>query len=423
VTELYKFQKKGVRKIQHFGGRALLADDPGLGKTIQSLTWCQQNIKEGPVVVVCPASVKYNWEREAATHIGWRAEVLSGMTAPKSPRAVHPARLYVVNYRILGAWLDWLGNIKPRCVVIDECQAISNPKTIQSKCVKKLTAGVPHVLALSGTPLTNRPKELYPVLNILRRDVWPAFLPFAFDHCNPKKTIFGWNFNGAANLDSLHKKLNKYCMIRRRKRDVLQELPAKRLHVVPVEVENRREYDTARADLIGWLRANGKRTRGALAAERLVKMGHLKRLAGWLKVKTVIDWLKNFLYNSEGKIIVFVVHKLVINELMKNFGRVAVKIDGSTPTEERLNLIDKSKMTKTRGCSSGTSWRPGPGGTGRPPRRSCSPNWTGFRACTPRRRTGRTGSARRVVWTFIIWLERELLKRTCARYYSLNRRF
>ena len=82
MTKLYKYQKQGVKALEAFDGRVLLADEMGLGKTIQALWYYKRN-KTSPVVIICPASLKYNWAREAAVHIGQRAEILEGTKPPK----------------------------------------------------------------------------------------------------------------------------------------------------------------------------------------------------------------------------------------------------------------------------------------------------------------------------------------------------
>jgi SWI/SNF-related matrix-associated actin-dependent regulator 1 of chromatin subfamily A len=341
MTVLYSYQHKGVRKLRHFGGRALLADEMGLGKTLQSLVYAKTYIS-GPVVVVCPASIKYNWEREAAHHVGLRAEILETTRPPKNRRAIAPARIYVVNYAILGPWMDFLRSLKPRLVIVDECQAVSNRSTQQSRNVRRLCRGVPQVIALSGTPLTNRPAELWPILNILRPDKYNSFFSFAYDYCKPQRKPWGWDFRGAANLDKLHGELNRYVMIRRRKVDVLDQLPAKSRFVTPVALDNKSEYIHAHKDFIGWLRKKSqRRARKAEKAERLVRMGYLKRLAGWLKVRSVIAWVRSFLTETDGKLILFAVHKAVIAELYKAFHKLSVKVDGSTNARERHQLAQK----------------------------------------------------------------------------------
>ena len=86
MTKLYKYQKDGVRSLEQFNGRALLADEMGLGKTLQALYYMKRH-KRSPVIVICPASLKYNWAREAAIHVNEHAEVLEG-TKPQETRDI-----------------------------------------------------------------------------------------------------------------------------------------------------------------------------------------------------------------------------------------------------------------------------------------------------------------------------------------------
>src|SRR5262245_32135851 len=97
ATKPYKYQRKGVRRIVRWGGIALLADEMGLGKTPQAL-WAQRELNEWPVIVVCPASDKWRWEREIATHLNMTALVLEGRRPPPRWRRLPPSRFYIINY-------------------------------------------------------------------------------------------------------------------------------------------------------------------------------------------------------------------------------------------------------------------------------------------------------------------------------------
>src|SRR5690242_14288436 len=98
MTKLYDFQKEGVLQLERFDGRALLADEVGLGKTIQALTYAKRN--QIPLtVVVCPAGLKYHWQAQAAQHLNIRAEVLEGRK-PKRQRMRYPPKIIILNYDI-----------------------------------------------------------------------------------------------------------------------------------------------------------------------------------------------------------------------------------------------------------------------------------------------------------------------------------
>jgi len=341
----YPFQQEGIQKITKFGGRALLADQMGLGKTLQALWWMRKNVKP-PVVVVCPASLKWNWEREARINVGVRALVLHGKSAYKIPQS---AKLVIINFDILGAWVKELKKLKISLVIIDECQYIKSRGAKRTKAAKSLCRGVKNVIGLSGTPLTNRPVELFPILSILYPSMFKSFVAYAWQYCDPKHNGFGWNYNGASNLRELHNLLGKKCMIRRLKKDVLQDLPDKTRSVIPLEI-SRSEYDFAESDFINWLREESpekvERARGAMG---LVKLGYLKRLASSLKLKGSIEWIDNYLSQSDGKLVIFAIHKKTISKLREHYKGLAVVVDGSVSGERRQEAVDQfQKLKKVR---------------------------------------------------------------------------
>jgi SWI/SNF-related matrix-associated actin-dependent regulator 1 of chromatin subfamily A len=128
MTTLYPYQKQGARNIHRWGGRALLADDMGLGKTIQSLYWLKKNPSKRPCIIVCPASVKWNWQREAAEHFGMYSEVLSG-TKPSQEGLGNIAPLLILNYDILPKWTPYLLQIDPQVLILDEIHYLKTRTT------------------------------------------------------------------------------------------------------------------------------------------------------------------------------------------------------------------------------------------------------------------------------------------------------
>lgn len=347
MTKLFDYQKDGVKQIEKFDGRVLLADEMGLGKTIQALYYHKRN-KKGTTVVICPASVKYNWAREASIHIGEHAEILEGRKPP-TREVLQKNKFIILNYEIVGGWIEYLKKLKPDILILDECHYVKNRKAKRTKCVKQLAKLCPHVLALSGTPLTNRPSELWTVLNMICPKTFKSFMPYAMKYCDAKRNAWGWEFKGHKNLGELHDILRSTCMIRRKKKDVLKDLPEKSRYVIPVELLDRKEYDEAENDLISWLSKYSKqKASAAQRAERLVKMGYLKRLAGESKVDSVIEWIERFLYETDEKLVVFGIHKNVMEKLKSKFPN-SVSIDGSTKSKDRQLNVDKfQKDSKTR---------------------------------------------------------------------------
>jgi len=337
--DLYPFQKKGVGFIEAKNGRALIADEMGLGKTAQALAWLQLHPEKRPAIVIVPASLKLNWARESRMWlVDPNVQRLSG-TKPNEPII---GDIIIINYDILPAWLGKLQAIKAQVLIIDECHYIKNNKAKRTKAVKALGKKIPHIIALSGTPIVNRPVEAYNALKLIDDTVIPNFWEYARRYCAARHTGFGWDCSGASRTEELHEKLTNTVMIRRRKEDVLTDLPDKTYSIVPIEINNRREYHKAESDFIDWIRQNKgeEAAKKASNAEALAKIEALKQLAVKGKMSNALEWIRDFL-EVDGKLIVFATHKMTIDILMDEFKDVAVKIDGSTSQQARQDAVDK----------------------------------------------------------------------------------
>ena len=343
--ELMPFQKEGVQKIDFWDGRAVLVDEMGLGKTIQALAWLQLHPEVRPAVIVPPAFLKINWEREAKK---WMDNPNVQVLSSRPDRRTKPhGDIIIVNYDVLSdsKKIGWASHLKDKldikAVIIDEAHYCKNPKSKRTIAVQALTKGVPHVLALSGTPITSKPVEFFPILNMIHPGLFPNFFRYAYKFCDATRGRFGWDFSGTSNTEELHKLLTDNLMIRRKKEDVLKDLPPKRRVIVPLEIDNEKEYREVREDFIGWVRQK-KGDEAAMRssrAEQLAQIEALKQVAVKSKMKGVLEWVRSFLDSGE-KLGIFAVHKKVLNELMKEFGDVAVKIDGSTSQIDRQKAVD-----------------------------------------------------------------------------------
>lgn len=341
----FPYQKQGVYAIEQFGGRALLADEMGLGKTFQALWWLQRSkLGTWPALVVCPASLKHNWEHEARLLLGIQPVILSGKRPSKRRAYVQAPQLTIVNYDVLRDWLPHLQDLGLRSVVLDECQYLQNRGTTRTKAAAALCQGVPHVLALSGTPLTNRPAELWPVLHMLRPDLYPGFYDYAVQYCEPVRKPWGWEYNGASNVDVLHDNLKRQLMVRRLKRDVLHELPAKVRRVVPMELADRAEYIRANTEFLSWLREQVDEAKflRASKAVQITRVGYLLRLVAKLKARAVVDWANRFLTEQPTeKLVLFAIHKKMISLLQRRVLAQSVVVDGDVTGADRQAAVDR----------------------------------------------------------------------------------
>ncbi len=207
----------------------------------------------------------------------------------------------------------------------------------------KLAEGASSVLGLSGTPLTNRPIELWTVLKAIRPDLYPNRVKYAWAFCKPRYTIWGWKYDGATNLKELNTTLRRECMIRRKKEDVLPELPGKqrRFLCFPLKHEARREYEEAQNNFIRWLkRINPARAKRAERAEALAKIGYLVRLAARLKLQWTERWIAEFFEANPGeKLVAFTMHTFIIDRLRERFADRCVIIDGRVAGRKRQESL------------------------------------------------------------------------------------
>lgn len=329
--------------------------------TLQALYWAWKYLSDvpGPVVVVCPASIKFNWARQALQHLELRAEVLSGQAVPDGYFPSDPNQLYVINYDILTQprtdkrardrgrdWASYLNALGPKLVIGDECHYIKSNTALRSRAFRRLCKGVDHVIMLSGTPLTNKPTDLWPMLNILLPVEYPQFFPFACAYTHTFKAPWGaWAHKGARQLDQLHEILKTQCMIRRTKAEVMAELPPITRTLVPIEVDLS-EYRRAEADFIGWLDAQsgGLSARAAKAVE-LTKMNELRRLVGRLKMDGVVRWVRDLFDQTDEKLLLGLTHKRVSRPLLEALADVgAVLVDGESSERHKIAAFDRFNL-------------------------------------------------------------------------------
>jgi SWI/SNF-related matrix-associated actin-dependent regulator 1 of chromatin subfamily A len=311
--------------------------------------------------------LKLNWKREINTwlHEPGLIEVLEGKTA----KPIHPeTSIVIINYDILPDWVVTILNWIPALMITDEAHYYKNNKAKRTKAVVKLGKHIDKVIALTGTPIENKPIELYNAIKLINPTIISSKFNFGKRYCNGHHDGYGWNFNGASNVEELHELLTSTIMIRRLKKDVLKDLPDKQFSVVPMPMSNRAEYNEAEEDLVNFVKQQTEqnfrkdlrdklgdladmvnvdekqleslKNEKASKVNQLSRIEHLKQLAAAGKMRACVSWVEDFIENDQ-KIILFCTHKTIVNQLMERFGKIAVKIDGSVPTNKRQQVVDK----------------------------------------------------------------------------------
>ena len=328
--ELQPFQRAGVDYVLR-ARRTFLADEQGLGKTIQALAALEAD-EAFPAVIVCPAGLKLNWKREIERWLPHRSlTVVSGTSVTSAE-----ADITVINYEIVHAHRVRLALRKPRALVLDESHYVKNPRAKRTQAVRRLAEALPDgalKLALTGTPVMNHPEELIAQLRILGR-----LGEFG------SGARFARRFQGAGAEERIHWHLRRSCFVRRLKADVLPQLPAKRQVVLPVALDNEREYRLAQDDVIAWLREQPldlgemeAKVAAALRAERLAQLNALKRIAARGKASSALAWIDDFLASDEP-LVVFAGHREVQELLLQRFPD-AVHVLGRDPLAKREEAV------------------------------------------------------------------------------------
>lgn len=331
------------RLLQYLKQRnvAYLFDEPGLGKTAQAIEVSKNYV--GRVLVVCPATLKHNWLREL---IMWGVDELDVSVLPDVK--IINSKYVIVNYDQLRKFSAALASMAWELIIIDEAHYVKNEKAQRTRTlIEIIQKSQAKVLAMTGTPVSNRPKDLIDLRanleNWTNKERWHDYFFF----CGAKKVKIGrkevWDISGAQNLDIFNRERIINISVRRTKKHVLTELHGVQRTLIELDNKNgkiaEREYrELMQAiDAVGFDEAirqlpNGfsNDDGGSFAARR--------QAVALEKLPDCINFIDDLLA-AEQKIVVFAWHKAVIAKLREHYGEICVVLDGSTPQKERESAI------------------------------------------------------------------------------------
>ena len=347
----YPYQLKGIARGLQLK-RFMNCDEPGLGKTLQSIATI--NLADAfPCLVVCPSSLKINWLREWEKFTDKKAMILTDKVRDTwtffFQTGMH--QVFIVNYEALKKYFvqrikkaeGWtLRDVEFRnsinlfkSVIIDESHRCKSASTQQAKFCKGICTGKEWVIELTGTPVVNRPKDLIPQLAILdRMNDFGGYKPFVDRYCSGQRE--------ASNLRELNFNLWKYCMFRREKSLVLTDLPDKIRQVNTCEITNRKEYMDAERDLIMYLQkykdADDDKIAKAMRGEVMVRINILRQISARGKVRDVIEFVNDFRENGKKIILFCSLHEVV--DQLKRYFPTAVSVTGRDSQDEKQRAVD-----------------------------------------------------------------------------------
>jgi SWI/SNF-related matrix-associated actin-dependent regulator of chromatin subfamily A-like protein 1 len=342
---LFPHQVEGVAFLMG-RRRSILADDMGLGKTRQAIVALTHTEFEGPYLVICPASVKRNWVREIAVADPETPAHIIGPDAPPDPGW---KGWVIVNYDILKRHYETLAAFPWKGILFDEAHYLKNHTSQRSRLGRKLIdecEGDPVVYALTGTPLTSRPRDLFVLLQIAGHPMGRSFLSFAKRYCGAYHNDYGWVTDGASNLEELALQLQGI-LLRRNKEEVL-DLPPKFRTWLDVEVGEgtaRREMEVALGMLMQGQRAQATGAPGEMPEGRdrgrlLAQLTKVRKRLAEAKTATTIEFVQSALDQGE-KVLVFSCFDAPVQRIHERFEDVSVLITGATPADKRQGLVDR----------------------------------------------------------------------------------
>lgn len=348
--EYMPFQKAGIYYASKRND-TLIADDMGLGKTIEAIGIINLDSEIKKVLVVCPATMKLVWKSELEKWL-----VNSDLTISVwDTKSQVDANIIIINYDILSRF-DMLKRTSFSIVIGDEIHYCKSNKAKRSKAFYKIAKNCIKRLYLTGTPILNKPAELFYILKSLNFPMnWADFMErYADAHIDERGH---WNIKGASNLEELQEKLRGHLMVRRLKKDVLKELPDKTRQIIELSEEGMKQalnkeeqYLKEKQQTIQKMKAKIKEAEGEEYNEAVKELrefnftafadlSRIRHLTALKKVPKAIEHIKEVL-ESEDKVVVFAHHRDVLDKIYAEFEDKAVLLTGDTPMEERKEIVD-----------------------------------------------------------------------------------
>ncbi|CAG9926695.1 DEAD/DEAH box helicase [Bacteroides ovatus] len=350
LLEPYDYQKEGIAYALKYK-RCIFGDQPGLGKTLQAIGTVTI-AKSYPCLVICPAALKINWQREFKKFAGKQALILDDRNKGSWQRYIETkcCDIFITNYESLKKYFvlrvkdDARFTMKSiefdprislfRSVIIDESHKCKSTKTQQSKFVEGICKGKEYILELTGTPVVNDNTDLIQQLKIMGRlEDFGGYKFFVDRYCD--------GLRKSSNLRELNWRLWNTCFFRREKSKVLTQLPDKSRQYIEVDISTRREYEKAENDLIQYLRdyknASDEKITKAMRGEVMVRMGILKSISARGKIKVFSEFIHDVIDGGE-KLIVFAYLKDVVHELKKLFPDAVLVTGDENPTQKQISV-------------------------------------------------------------------------------------
>jgi len=333
-------QKIAIEKLAG-SKRFILADDMGLGKTTSTIIAALETGAK-KILIVCPASLKINWQREIANYSDRPVFIAEGKKFSTEDDFV------IVNYDILKNFHDSDAKKKDESlllqsgfdlVILDEAHMISNVQAQRTKIINSFAKKVERVWLLTGTPMTSRPMNYYNLLNLIESPVAQNWKAYAIRYCQGFQFTAGkrkvWNVTGASNLEELRDRTSKQ-ILRRLKEDVL-DLPDKIITPVYLRLKSK-EYEDLMGEYFDWYDKNPDESSSLTV--QFSKLMKVRKVIANEKTKQTIEFAENIIEQGK-KVIIFTNFTDTLQTIYQHFSKQAVYLDGSCSNAMRQQAVDQ----------------------------------------------------------------------------------
>lgn len=355
--EYRPFQKAGIAyALEHTN--VLIADEPGLGKSIEALGVINSDESIQNVLIVCPASLKLNWEREARKWLvrPFQISVINGTRKPFPDDG-----MVIINYDILSGYRRAIDQVAWDVLIYDESHFLKNDRSARTvaalgrwnrnhdKIVKPIQAK--KRLFLTGTPILNKPIEIWTTIHSLDPKTWGSWKDYTAKYCDAHETRWGWDVNGASNLSELQDRLRARIMVRRLKSEVMTELPPKQRQVIvlPTKASVLKREKKVIETLEDMLKDAMRNGIDIISSPQFEHMSQIRHETAIDKIPDAIDHIKA-LMEEHQKVVVMCHHRDVLEAIAKGVSEFGVvTLQGGDSEEHKQKAIDLfQKMPEIR---------------------------------------------------------------------------
>ena len=335
---LLSHQIEAVQKLVE-NKKYILADDMGLGKTTSTIVAALESGAK-KILIICPASLKINWQREIENYTDRSIYISEGKNFSQEHDFV------IINYDIIKNF----HNVKKKSdsqilgtnfdlVVVDEAHYIKNGQAQRTKLINDLVKKVDRLWLLTGTPMTSRPMDYFNLLSLIDSPVAKNWMAYAIRYCSGYQFNAGgrkiWNVTGASNLEELRDRTSGLTL-RRLKQDVL-DLPDKIITPVYLRLKSK-QYEDVMGDYYNWYEKNPDESKSLTV--QFTKLTQVRQVIAEEKVIQTIELAENIIEQGK-KVIIFCNFTNSLDRIIQHFGKTAVRLDGSMSKPERQNSVDK----------------------------------------------------------------------------------